>query len=81
MFKITGVLLEVSEKGSFEGTEYASIKVRSEQTGNKILKYKLDLKQVDYDAIAERLDTDVQLELDIVKGQNELAMLRVVGVK
>lgn len=81
MFKIKGVLLEVSS-GEFEGNKYASAKVRSADVAeNKILKYKVDLKKVSVEALNELLDNEVVLTCDLSKGANDSAVLKIVDVE
>jgi hypothetical protein len=81
MLKLKGKLVEVSELGEYQGSPYASVKVRSPLTGGQILKYKLNLKSVDHSKLEKMLDSDVELTLEIVKGQGELASLKAVEVK
>jgi len=82
MFKITGTLLEVAPVKEFQGSKYSSIVLRSADVAdNSLLRYKLDLKSVDYDALVERLDTEIQANVVVERGANQSAMLRVVDFK
>jgi len=79
--QVQGVLLEVS-KGNYEGNDYASLKLRSvDVADNQILKYKIDLKKVDVDALNEQLDTEVTVNCSVVKGANDAATLKVISVE
>lgn len=81
MFKITGLLLETS-KGEYQGNPYASVKLRSKDVvDNQILKYKLDLKKVNYDDVAKLLDQEVECDCAMVKGANDSSAFKVVAVR
>lgn len=79
MFQITGQLLEVKQ-GEFQGSTYASLKLRSEDVAdNTILKYKVDLKRVSIESLKESLDTEITVDCDLIKGQNDAATIKVIG--
>jgi hypothetical protein len=78
MIKIKGSLLEVSEVGEYEGTKYASLKLRSESSNNRILKYKINLNQASHEKIEKLLDKVVTIDCELVPGQFDAATLRVV---
>lgn len=79
--KISGRLVEVSEVGTYQGQPYASLKLRTETArGQEILKFKVDVKIVNQEAVAEMLDEDVVLLCQLEK-QGDLGALRVVDVK
>lgn len=72
-FTIEAIILEHSQ-GVFEGSPYGSVVAR--YNGN-LLRFKIDRKRID--TLEEYLDKNVELELEIVKGQNMQAGLKIVG--
>lgn len=81
MLKFTARLLEVAPIKSYEGNEYSSVTLRSDEVcPGQLIKYKLDLNKVHHSSLQEVLDTDVEVVVDIVKGANSTASLKVVGV-
>jgi len=81
MFTATGRLVEVSELGQYQGSPYASIKLRTETSrGEEIVKFKLDVKSLDRDDVALLLDTDVTVSCSLERGNGDVASLRVVKV-
>jgi len=82
MFKITGTLLEVAPVKEFQGSKYSSIVLRSKEVAdNSLLRYKLDLKAIDYDALTDLLDSEIEVHVVVERGANQAAMLRVVDFK
>jgi len=79
-FEIQGQLLEV-KTGDYNGSPYASLKLRSSEVAdNSILKYKIDVKKVNVPELDRHLDEEVVLRFQVSKGQNDAAILKVVGV-
>lgn len=77
--QIKAKLLEYST-GNFQGTDYATIKARSEEiANNRILKFKVDFKKVG--DVSNLVDSDVVLVCEVVSGQNDAATIRVVSVE
>lgn len=82
MIKFSGRLVEVSELGSYQGSPYASCKVRTQTArGEEIVKFKIDVKELDRDAVAELLDSDVEITCNLERGNNDVASLRVVAIE
>lgn len=80
MNELSGTLLEIS-KGEYQGNPYASIKLRSDDIADgQILKYKVDIKQVDVNSLQAFRDKKVKCAVGIVKGANDSATLKVVKV-
>jgi len=78
--KLTGTLLEATA-GEYQGNPYISIKLRSKEVAdNTILKYKVDPKRVSIDVLKESIDTEVTVLCEVLRGQNDLATLKVVGL-
>jgi len=76
MFTLTARLLEYVE-GEYEGNAYASVKLRADEVAEgSILKYKVDPKRVPN--LKRLVDQEVEVELDVVRGQNDTAGLRIV---
>jgi len=81
MIKFSGKLVEVSEEGSYQGSPYASIKLRTETSrGEEIVKFKLDLKKVNRDEVAQMLDSNVTIGCSLERATGDVASLRVVEV-
>ena len=83
MLKFQGRLVEVSQMGTYQGSPYASIKLRTETArGEEIVKFKLNVKDgLDLEAVREMLDTDIVLFCDLERGQQDIASLRVNSVE
>jgi len=78
MVKLKGQLVEVSELGTYQGSPYASIKLRTATArGEEIVKFKIDVKVLDRDEIAKALDSEVEITAVLERGQGDLASLRV----
>lgn len=79
--KITGTLLEV-KADSYQGNDYMNCKLRSKEVAdNTILKYKVDINKVKFSDLEDRLDSEVTLVCDVVRGDRDSATLKVVGVE
>jgi len=74
MIKIKAIVLETNE-GTFEGNQYRSLVARVD---GKLLKFKVDKSLSN---IGDYVDQEVELKLDIVKGSNMSATIKVVGVE
>jgi len=83
MLKFQGRLVEVSQMGTYQGSPYASIKLRTETArGEEIVKFRLNVKDgLDLESVREMLDTDVVLVCDLERGQQDIASLRVNSVE
>jgi len=82
MLEFKGRVVEISEMGTYQGAPYASLKLRTQTArGNEIVKFKLNVKVVTPEDIAEFLDEDVTVTCDLERGTNDLASLRVVKVE
>lgn len=78
MFPIKARLLEY-QKGEYQGTPYATCKLRSADIANgSILKYKIDVKRVP--DLTDHLDEEIEVTVDVQRGLNDQASLRIVGV-
>lgn len=76
MFELKGKVLEFT-KGTFEGNDWAHIKVRSNDIAdNKILVYSVDVKKAG--DVSGFLDKDVIVKLILAKGASDKAVLKVV---
>jgi hypothetical protein len=81
MFQFRGKLLEVAPVKEYEGSPYSSVVVRSEDVADgQMIKYKLDLKKVDHSVLSDMLDEDLIFMVNIVKGANSTASVKVVGI-
>lgn len=83
MLKFQGRLVEVSEMGTYQGSPYASVKLRTETSrGDEIVKFKLNVKDgLELETVREMLDTDVTLVCTLERGQQDIASLRVNSVE
>jgi len=80
MIQITGYLLEVTQ-GEFNGNPWVAVKLRNDEiAGSAILKYKVDAKRVSFDRLAALRDTECTFNVDITRGQNDNASLRIVDL-
>lgn len=78
MFSFKAKLLEY-QKGEYLGNPYATVKLRAaDMAENAILKYKVDFKRVP--DLSEYLDQEIEVSVDIQRGQGDVASLRIVGV-
>jgi len=81
MINLTGRLVEVSEEGTYQGSPYASLKLRTAtKRGDEIVKFKINLKEVNRDDVATLLDKNVSVTCDLERGVGDNASLRVVAV-
>lgn len=79
--KIEGRLVEVSEVGQYQGSAYASVKLRTEtDKGQQILKFKTAVDELDQESLKELLDSNVALLCRLEK-QGDFGALRVIDVK
>lgn len=79
MFSFVAKLLEF-QKGEYQGTPYATCKLRSADiANNSILKFKIDVKRVP--DLEQYLDQDIKVNVDVQRGLNDQASLRIVGVE
>lgn len=79
MHRIKAIILEFTS-GEFEGNNWAKVKARSaEIADNKILTYKVDVKKAG--DISKFLDTECELTLDVARGKDDVAVLKIVGVE
>jgi len=74
MLKITALVLEVGG-GVYEGNEYKSLTARVDGV---LLKFKVAKTVSDLNSF---VDKEVELTIDIVKGQNMSATIKVVGIE
>lgn len=75
MFHLKFTVLEVNE-GTFQGSPYASVLARY---GEKVMRFKLDVKKTSADAYKKFVDKEVEAEFEIVSGQNMTASLKLVS--
>jgi len=78
--KFKAKVVEVAELGEYQGTKYSSVRLRSTEIGNNtILRYKLDLETVKHAEIEKMLDKDIVATVSAVKGQGDLATLKLTA--
>jgi len=81
MITFKGKLVEVSEVGEYQGSPYASLKLRTETArGQEIVKFKVDTKTVDHASLLKLLDFDVVVSCNLVKGLGDVANLKAFAV-
>jgi len=78
MPELKGRILEY-RADTYEGTPYANVKIRANDVAkDAILKYKVDVKRVgDLSAL---VDQEVVFQVEIVRGQNDSAGVKVISV-
>lgn len=81
MFETKLKILEVSD-GTYEGNAWCKVKARSEGiAGGRILSFKVDCKSVrDWQKLSDRIDEEVQATLDVVRGAEDSAVLKIVAI-
>lgn len=77
MFELKGRLLEVTG-GVFEGNNWVQCQIRSKEIADgKILKYKVNAKNISKEELDKFLDKDISVECDVVRGSDSTAALRI----
>jgi len=78
--QIKARVMEVSG-GVFNENPWVQVKLRSlEIADGAILKYKVDAKKVSEEALKAKLDKEVVVDVEVTRGNADLASLKVVGI-